>query len=380
MKLDSLVLENFRCYDHSEIAFSPGLNVVLGPNATGKTTILEAIYLLATTTSPRGGSARAMIRHGESWARVSGRFTVRERPVTLRVTIGERNGGRSGTKALEVDGREVASARDVIGRVQAVLFWVGELEVVKGAPAARRAFLNAAIGQTSPRYLDDLIRYRRALRQRNEVLKSAGRMGVDGRVLAPWTQALIESGVPLTMDRAEYVDALAQEASVLHQRLGVGAEGLGVRYAPSVPAGETEDEVEEAFVRRLEETHVREVERGSTQIGPHRDDIVLEVDGIDLRRFGSQGQQRTAALALTLAQAAVARRRTEAQPILLLDDCLSELDVSRGAAMLDLSDDHEQMIVTSACCPEHLEARLANAHLISTGGEKISCAPCEGEV
>ncbi|MFW5867288.1 MAG: DNA replication/repair protein RecF [Armatimonadota bacterium] len=377
MHLQSLTLENFRCYERAELEFRPGLNVVLGPNASGKTTILEAVYLLATTTSPRSGHSRAMVRQGETWGRVTGRFMLDDRPLTMRTTLGDPTGERSGAKTIEVDGREVESAREAIGRVQAILFWVGALEVVKGSPSDRRRFMNTAIGQMSARYLDDLARYRRALRQRNEVLKGMRGRDGDGRMLAPWTHALVESGAPVTADRSDYLAALAPEAATLHERLGVGSEALTVRYDPSVEAIGDADEIADEFHRRLEETHPAELQRGSTQVGPHRDDITLEVDGIDLRRFGSQGQQRTAALSLKLAQARVALSRTELQPILLLDDCLSELDVNRGAAMLDLSRDHEQMIVTSACCPEHLADRLDDAHLIGTGGESVACECAE---
>lgn len=374
--LESLTLENFRCYERAELEFGPGLNVVLGPNASGKTTILEAVYLLATTTSPRSGHSRAMVRHGETWGRVTGRFMIDGRALTMRTTLGDPTGQRSGAKTIEVDGCEVGSAREAIGRVQAILFWVGALDVVKGSPSDRRRFMNTAIGQMSARYLDDLARYRKALRQRNEVLKNMARRGGSGEMLAPWTRALVESGAPITADRRDYLSALAPEAGLLHERLGVASEDLSVRYDPSVDPTPGE-EIADEFYRRLEETHARELDRGSTQVGPHRDDIVLEVDGVDLRRFGSQGQQRTAALSLKLAQARVALSRTEMQPILLLDDCLSELDVNRGAAMLDLSRDHEQMIVTSACCPEHLADRLGNAHRIDTGGEAAACKPCE---
>ncbi len=367
MFLRSLTLENLRCYERAEFDFAPGLNVVLGPNASGKTTVVEAIYLLATTTSPRAGHARSMVRHGEAWARVAGVFDAGGREFTMAISLGDPSSARSGSKTIEVDGRQVASVREALGRVQAVLFWVGELEVAKGPPSARRRFMNTAIGQTSLRYLDDLARYRRALRQRNELLKRMSRGGEDGRMLAPWTTALVEAAVPITLDRDQFVRALAVEAAVLHRRLGAGSEELRVCYDPSVALCGDETAVEAALYERLEQTHAREMERGSTQVGPHRDDVSLEVDGVDVRRFGSQGQQRTAALALTLAQARVARGRTDTEPILLLDDCLSELDASRAGAMLDLSADGQQMVVTSACCPEQLAQRLDDAHVICTG-------------
>ncbi len=376
MYLKSLTLDNFRCYRHAQFELPPGLTVILGPNASGKTTILEAVYLLATTISPRTANTRALIRHGESWGRVSGRFERDGQDFTIQVLLGGPAGARSGEKTVEIDGHQVHSAREAIGRAQAVLFWIGELQVVKGSPAERRRFMNAAIAQLSPRYLDDLARYRRALRQRNEVLRSMAHGGADGRTLAPWTHALVEAGVPITVDRAAFVAALAAEAGPLHERLGAGAEQLLVRYQASI-AADGDGDLVDAFYARLDATHAREVERRSTQVGPHRDDIMLQIDGVDVRRFGSQGQQRTAALALKLAQAHVAGRRTDTEPILLLDDCLSELDPDRGSAMLDLSTDREQMIVTSACCPEHLAQRLADAHVINTSANTAPDAPCE---
>ena len=241
MYLRSLTLENLRCYRHARFELPPGLTVILGANASGKTTLLEAVYLLATTTSPRATNARALIRHGESWGRVTGVFEREGRELTVSVLLGDPAGGRSGERTIEIDGRQLDGARAAIGRVQAVLFWVGELQVVKGSPGERRRFMNAAIGQVSARYLDDLARYRRALRQRNEVLKSMAARGGDGRTLAPWTHALVEAGAPITQDRAAFMAALAAEAAPLHARLGAGAEELVVRYEPSVPTDEGAD-------------------------------------------------------------------------------------------------------------------------------------------
>jgi len=368
VQLRHLVLENFRRFERAEFELPPGLTVVLGPNASGKTTLLEALYLLATTTSPRTGNWRQLLRRGESRGRVTGVFDRGGTELTMQVLLGEAAEGSSG-KSIEVDGRRLDSLRDAVGRVQVVLFWVGELEVVKGAPAERRRFLNTAIGQLSRRHLDDLARYRRALRQRNELLRALADGRPDGRQLAPWTRALVETGAAISVDRAEYVAALAHEAAGLHQRLG-GGEELVVTYRSAVAADGvgSEEEVAAAFYDAVDARSDDERARGVTLVGPHRDDLGMKVAGVDLRRFGSQGQQRTAALALTLAQAEVAHDRAETDPILLMDDCLSELDADRSGALLDLSAEHEQMIVTSACCPEALADRLAEANVIETDG------------
>jgi DNA replication and repair protein RecF len=366
MHLTNLTVENFRAYERARFEFPPGLTVVLGPNASGKTTLLEAINLLATTTSPRAPDVTQLIRRGETFAQATGTFERDEAEFAITVSLGEaaRFGAR---KSVEVDGRELARSSEVIGRVQVALFWVGDLDVVKGPPAERRRFVNTAIGQLSRRHLDDLARYRRALRQRNEVLRAIAGGRPDGRQLAPWTRALVESGAAITADRWDYVASLAREAAPLHGQLG--AEELEVLYRPAIGDGLEwdEDRLADAFVEALESRRDEELSRGTTLVGPHRDDIRLRVGEVDLRRYGSQGQQRTAALALTLAQARVARSRSETDPILLLDDCLSELDPDRAAALLDLTGEYCQMIVTSACCPEALRDRLSDAHVIETG-------------
>ena len=368
--LKSLLLENFRCYERGEFAFPPGLSVVLGPNASGKTSLLEAVYLLATTTSPRAANLRNLVRRDQPYARITGLFDRGGRELSIRVTLPGTGAAPAqaadavAAKTVEVDGRPVGTLREAVGRAQAVFFWVGELEVVQGGPLARRRFLNAALGQLSRRYLDDLARYRRALRQRNRLLRELAEGGGDGARLAPWTGALVEAGAAICADRAAYVASLAEQAGPLHARLAAGAESLEVAYRPSVGLDGDEEAVAQAFHERLAERHAQELRQAATVVGPHRDDVALSIGGVDLRRFGSQGQQRTAALALKLAQAQVARRRVETGPILLLDDCLSELDVDRARALLELSGDHEQMIVTSASCPEPLSARLENAHLI----------------
>lgn len=370
--MKSLLLENFRCYQRAEFSFPAGLSVVLGPNACGKTSLLEAVYVLAATTSPRAGSDRSLVRWGEAGAGVTGVFERDRGELSIRLTLpgaatAEPDQAGPAAKSVELDGRPLGSLRDGVGRAQAVFFWVGELEIVKGSPSARRRFMNAALGQLSRRYLDDLARYRRALRQRNRLLRMLAEGAGDGSRLGPWTQALVEAGAAICADRTAYLGGLAEEASALHERLSGAGGPLEVSYRPSVGVEGDEEAVAAAFHRRLEERHADELRQATTLVGPHRDEVSLRVAGADVRKFGSQGQQRTVALALKLAQARVARRRSDTGPILLFDDCLSELDVERGCALLELSGDYEQMIVTSASCPEALDGRLADAHVVELG-------------
>jgi len=377
--LKSLRLDNFRCYESAEFAFPPGLSVLLGPNGSGKTTILEAIYLLATTTSPRSGAVRRLVRWKQPWGRVAGVFDRDGRDLTIDIVLRDtqvvtaEQGAAGAAKTVQVDGQKLGSFREAVGRVQAVFFWVGELEVIKGPPSARRRFLNTALGQLSHRYLDDLARYRRALRQRNRLLKASAEGGGDGARLAPWTQALVEAGAAICVDRGRYVSALAQEAAPLHDHLGAGAQALEVTYRPAVGLDSDEEGVAQALYEKLDARHAEEIRRATTLVGVHRDDVAVRLGGVDLRRFGSQGEQRTAALALKLAEAAVARQRGETEPILLLDDCLSELDPQRGRALLRLEDDYEQMIVTSASRPEPLRERCKDANVITLEDNARRC-------
>ena len=356
MYLQRLRLTNFRVYEQLQLELERGLIVLIGPNAAGKTSLLEAIHLLATTKSPRTNADSELIRWGASVTRVEGAFVRRQGPAT-HLAIGLESGGEGGlNRRLEVEGEAVGSTREMIGRAGVVMFTPDDLSIIKGGPGLRRRFLNTALAQLQPRYLDDLSRYRRALRQRNELLTSLGRGSRPPEEARAWTDQLVRSGAAVAVLRQRFIQSLDVQARDVHGLI-YGAEHLSLAYHGELAGFDDEAGAAEHFRARLEELSDLEVRRGTTLAGPHRDELAVSVNEASVRQFGSQGQQRTAALSLKLGQARVAQEWTEEPPLLLLDDCLSELDPTRAKAVLDLADTLDGLIVTSAKLDPALQDR-----------------------
>lgn len=357
MHLRRLSLTNFRVYQRLDLELSSGLVVLLGANAAGKTSLLEAMHVLGTTKSPRTNADTELVRWGAQVARVEGVFVSREgREVRLAVGLESAGGRTLSAKRLEVDGEAVSGAGDYIGRASVVMFAPDDLAIIKGGPSLRRRFLNTAIAQLRPAYLDNLGRYRRALAQRNELLKSLGHGGRDYQALGPWTSQLVQAGAALAVERRRFIEDLGRCAAEVHGLVG-NRESLTLHYHGELAeAAETAD-AEGLFRARLEELGDLEVRRGVTLVGPHRDELQVTVDGSSVRQYGSQGQQRTAALSLKLGQARVSQEWSEEPPLLLLDDCLSELDATRARAVLDLTQALDGLIVTSAKLDPALQDR-----------------------
>ena len=352
MYLKRLGLEQFRCYDRLSIDFGPGLSVLAGANASGKTSVLEAIFLLATTKSHRTSSDRELVQWGQDWARAGGVFQTDQRgEVSLRVTLHDRrrdsdaNGSR---KTIEVNSVPRRRLAQIVGQTSVVLFGPDDLELVKGSPGTRRRFMNTAIAQVRPAYLADLMRYRRAVRQRNECLKSIVARGLPDEMLYPWDSQLIQSAAQLSMDRAEFVRALAPHVRHVHQRLSAGSEQIDIEYNSDLAQAHSLSESRDLMQELMQVGLARDKALGRTSRGPHRDDIIVRMAGKSVRTFGSQGQQRTAALSLKLAEATVVREWSHESPIVLLDDCLSELDTQRAREVLALTHSVQQVIVTTA--------------------------------
>jgi DNA replication and repair protein RecF len=366
VQLTRLSLSNFRNYAQLDLDPAPGLNVFVGPNAQGKSNLLEAIAMLGTGKSFRTSRDADLVREGLELAVVGGDAQVRAGIVHLGCTI-VKTGNRT-RKTYTINGQGVRYAR-FLGSIRVVTFVPADLQLVAGAPALRRALINIALAQDDRRYYHELARYGKALQQKNAMLR--GTVELDEELLGVYNNTLVETGTSIMLARNHFVQELAREAERIHGAWTAGAEQLVVSYAPSIKfEAPTAEAVAGAFEARLREVAESERNRKASVAGPHRDDLNLELDGHSLAAYGSQGQGRTAVLALKVGEYTVMRDRSGEAPLLLLDDVLSELDAERAAAFLDGVGGYEQAFVTATHLPAGLPAasktyRVARAEVVA---------------
>ncbi len=336
MRVDRAEFRDFRNYARGELTPSPSLTVVSGPNGAGKTNLLEAVYFGCTGRSLRTTNERELVRRGAALTRVT--LDTSGGDGGHRVEVGFRPGER---KRIRVDGRAVDSLTSAEERPLVAVFLPERLELVKGAPAGRRAHLDRLVGALWPARVATRSAYSRALAQRNALLGRirAGSAGADG--LDAWDAELARLGIRLMADRAEAVDGL-REPFALHARALGLAGSAEMRYRPRSDADSAD-----ALAAELGRRREADLARGFTAHGPHRDEVQLELEGIPLRAYGSQGQQRIALLALLFAECDLLMRLRGREPLMLLDDVMSELDASRRDLLAALLRERGQALVTS---------------------------------
>ncbi len=338
MQVTSLKLDHFRNYASLAIKPGPGLNIFVGLNAQGKSSLLESLYLLATSKSSRASKDTELIQFGSAQTCVSADIVrVKNSDIEIELTL-----SLSEKKAARINGVKHTRLAEVIGQLNAVLFDSGDLEIIRGEPSVRRRFLDLEISQTSPRYVLALGAYRKTLEQRNRLLRDLrdGHAPASARQSLPaWNESLSQHGARLIERRRLFLDRLAQLASETHTILSDNRDTLEVAYLPSFALGDlTEaDAIQARFLEELSLVAGEEAARGTTVRGPQRDDIAFLVNGQDCRGFGSQGQQRTVALSLKLAERKLIEELVGEPPLLLLDDVLSDLDDARRALLFDLT-------------------------------------------
>ena len=331
--LSALALRDFRNLARLDLAFPNAGAVVIGENGQGKSNLLEAIYYLHLLRSVRGARDVDIVRFGAPGFHISARTRG---GAHHELAAGfERQGRR---KRVKVDGGEPPRLSDALGALPCVLFSPADVELVSGAPSARRRYLDILLALSSRPYLAALQRYRAALAQRNAALRDALR-SAGGRTeqrVAVWEAPLAEHGALLWRERVRWTDRAADRFAALCAAIGEQAP-VAMRYATSLEPSSAEiDDVVRALARALELKRPLDMRRGLTHAGPHRDDLTLTLDGRELRAFGSAGQQRTAAIALRLLEAETLQHRLGAAPLFLLDDPFAELDARRSARILEL--------------------------------------------
>ena len=347
MTIKSIELQNFRNYETLHIALNQGTNIFFGDNAQGKTNILESAYVSGTTRSHKGSKDKDMIRFGEQEAHI--RTMVNKNGQEFQIDIHLK---KNRAKGIAVNRVPIKKAGELFGILNIVFFSPEDLNLIKNGPSERRRFLDMELCQLDKIYLNSLVNYNKVIIQRNKLLKELSfeynREKLE--TLDIWDIQLVRYGSAVIRAREELIRQIGGIVSDIHAKLSGGKEILEIRYAPCVS--------QQSFEEQVRAARERDIRLKATGTGPHKDDLIFYIGGQDVRRFGSQGQQRTAALSLKLAEIELVKKRVNDTPVLLLDDVLSELDSSRQNFLLNSMNDI-QTIITCTGLDEFIQNHFA---------------------
>lgn len=344
MIIKSLELMNFRNYDFLDLKFSEGTNILYGDNAQGKTNVLEAIYLSATTKSHKGSKDKDIVNFDKEEAHI--RTYLEKDSMEIRVDMHLR---KNKTKGIAIDGQKIKKAAELLGLLNVVFFSPEDLSIIKNGPAERRRFVDMELCQLDQFYLYNLNHYNKIVNQRNKLLKDMYFNPSLRETLNIWDSQLVSFGSKIIERRKLFVEQLNDIIYDIHNKLSGGKEELKVKYEPDVEIADYE--------QNLLMCQDKDVKLKQTTVGPHRDDFCFMVKDVDIRKFGSQGQQRTAALSLKLSEIELVKKIANENPVLLLDDVLSELDSHRQNYLLSTIGDI-QTIITCTGLDEFVNNRF----------------------
>lgn len=336
MYIKEIELKDFRNYKELKVSFSQNVNIFLGNNAQGKTNLLEGIYLNAMARSFKTSRDRDMIRFGEDYCRIRTLSVIDDEEQKTEIVI-----AKNGKKAVKLDGVKINRTSELLDRIFIIIFSPEDLKIVKDEPEKRRKFIDRELCQINPGYYSDLGNYKKALKQRNTYLKEHD---IEASILDIWDYELAKYGSKVILKRKNFIDKINVISSRIHDSISGGNEQLEIKYEPNVQF--TED-TEHDFYEILVAGRNEDIKNRNTGRGPHKDDLRISGNGIDFRKFGSQGQQRTAALSLKLSEIKLIEEETGEKPVLLLDDVLSELDNDRQTYLIN-SLGENQMFITTA--------------------------------
>lgn len=345
MRIKRLILNNFRNYSFLDIVFNTNTNIFIGDNAQGKTNILEALYVLAITASHRTNNIKELISWNSKNSVIKAECNNSAYEVDLSLRINE-----YGNKEYYKNGINI-NLKEFFGQVNVVMFSPEDLFLVKGSPAQRRKFLDNEISQTNKYYYQCLLRYNRIIQQRNNLLKTIRDRRKNEDVLEMWDEELSQVTADIIKIRMDAMKRLAMLANLMHRKLTNSQESLKLIYSFNNIDGDIENfnkqQLKEFYLNQLNKVRKTDLEKGYTSIGPHRDDIILKVNDVNIRFYGSQGQQRTGILALKLSELEFVKSQTGQYPVLLLDDVMSELDEQRREQLLLFINNRIQTFITS---------------------------------
>jgi len=359
MIIKSIELADYRNYDFLAMEFEKGTNILYGDNAQGKTNILEAIYVAATTKSHKSSKDREIINFDKEEAHI--RVYMEKDNVENRIDMHLR---KSKSKGIAIDGQKIKKAADLIGLCNVIFFSPEDLGIIKNGPAERRRFVDMELCQLDKFYLYNLNNYNKIVNQRNKLLKDMY-MNMDLKeTLNIWDMQLVSYGSKIIERRKLFVEQLNEIIYDIHLKLSGGREELKIQYEPDVEIAD--------FEKKMKASQDRDIKAKITSVGPHRDDFSFMIGDVDIRKFGSQGQQRTAALSLKLAEIELVKKITKGTPVLLLDDVLSELDSNRQNYLLNSIGDI-QTIITCTGLEEFVNNRFEIDRVFHVSNGRVTC-------
>lgn len=344
MILKSIALNHFRNYGEMYLEFDRGTNIFYGDNAQGKTNILEAVYVSGTTKSHKGSKDKDLIQFGQEESHI--RTVVERDKLDYQIDMHIK---KNKPKGIAINKVPIKKASELFGILNIVFFSPEDLNIIKNGPSERRRFLDMELCQLDKVYLYHLTKYNKVLDQRNKLLKDISFRPELADTLSVWDMQLIEYGKKIIYARKKFIERLNEIVPEIHRNLSGNREELVLRYEPSV----TEDDIENELLKN----QARDLKFGMTSVGPHRDDMFFNIENVDIRKYGSQGQQRSCALSLKLSEIELVKQSIRETPVLVLDDVLSELDSSRQNFLLNSIHDI-QTVITCTGLDEFVKNRF----------------------
>ncbi len=365
MIFTGIKLENFRNYKDQSLEFCPGLNLVLGNNAQGKTNILESLFIMSLGKSFRTNNDKEMIGFGSDFARAKA-FVLQDdgRKTEIEIVI------KPDGKIINVDGIKLSRSVDLLENVYTVVFSPEDLRIIKDGPEKRRRYIDRELCQIKPVYYSDLGNYKKVLKQRNMLLRNRS---TDKALISVFNEALSDYGIRIVRERLDFIKRIEDISRSLHRDISSGAEDLDMSYETHVNTDMSLslEEQKDLYKAKLDEGYDGDLYKGFTTFGPHKDDLCIKINGIDIRQYGSQGQQRTAALSMKLAEIGLIKQETGCSAVLLLDDVLSELDPGRQRFLIETMKD-VQLFVSAAGIDEKIMELLPAGKIFTVEGGTVT--------
>lgn len=348
MYIKNISLKNFRNYDESYIEFDKNMNLIVGENAQGKTNLIEAIYMMSMGKSFRTSRDMEMVNFDSDFFRIKLEAENKEEEMKLEMIVSHQS------KAVKINGINIKKASELLQYIYVVAFTPEDLKIVKEDPEKRRRFIDVEMCKIKPVYFTNISKYKKIMMQRNAMLKEGN---IDIEMLKVWDYELVKYGCGIMKERDIFINKLKKISKKIHNNISNGKENIEIIYEPNVKLASEGESQKELFLEKINRNRNGDIQKKTTSVGPHRDDLKIVVNGIDIRKYGSQGQQRTAALSLKLAEIEIMSDEIGEECILILDDVLSELDEERQRFLIN-SLSGVQKFVTAAEISEKVEKSL----------------------